>query len=557
MAGLSDAERNQLTRLLEQVRDNLSLYRFLTWPYSPARRRGLKPVLAALAAALILAGCASSRGLAPEDAPLDADALQAQRSLSGAAASDAAFPTQDWWTSLGDAQLDALIAEALAGTPSLDAADARVRQAVAQAGLADAARKPTLTRHRAVLGRAVARDRRAGAARRRYQGVGVLGLSFNYTFDLWGGERARWQAARGPGARRGSRRAGRAPDAVVEHRPRLRAAGAGVLRARRRRSPITSAPTSCCELGRQRVAAGLDNQLQIRQAESARGQRASSRSRPANTKSTSRATRSPRCSARARSRPRHRPPDIAEGRRRRRCRRCCRANCSATAPTSSPRAGAWKSARHGIKASKAAFYPTRQPHRARRRGRADSVGDLFSSDALLINGGPALSLPIFDGGRLRNQLARSDAEYDLAVADYNQTLVGAVREVADAVQSARSLDAQIVSATQARDAAQPRGTSPRKRYKRRPGHAARRARRAAPAARARPAARPCCARNAWPHPSTSIAPSAAAWSALLPTRPTIRTTPTISPRPPRHDHRNESQRAAAAGRSPTASARRR
>ena len=123
----------------------------------PRPLRGLKPVLStgtspkaaatlaiALASALVLAGCASSRGPAPEGRPLDADSLQTQRSLSGVAVSDAAFPTQDWWTTLGDAQLDSLIDEALQGTPSLAAADARLRQAVAQAGLADAQRKPTL-----------------------------------------------------------------------------------------------------------------------------------------------------------------------------------------------------------------------------------------------------------------------------------------------------------------------------------------------------------------------------------------------------------------------------
>lgn len=91
-------------------------------------RRALRPLLTALAAALILAGCASTHGLAPEGRALDADALESQRSLGAYAVSDAAFPKQDWWTALGDAQLDSLIAEALAGTPSLDAADARVRQ---------------------------------------------------------------------------------------------------------------------------------------------------------------------------------------------------------------------------------------------------------------------------------------------------------------------------------------------------------------------------------------------------------------------------------------------
>ena len=55
---------------------------------------------------------------------------------------------------------------------------------------------------------------------------------------------------------------------------------------------------------------------------------------------------------------------------------------------------------------------------------------------------------------LRSQLAKSDADYDLAVAGYNQALVAALHEVTDAVQAARSLDAQIASATQARDAAE-------------------------------------------------------------------------------------------------------
>jgi outer membrane protein TolC len=112
-----------------------------------------------------------------------------------------------------------------------------------------------------------------------------------------------------------------------------------------------------------------------------------------------------------------------------------------------------EAAQRGIDASKAAFYPTINLS-AMAGLAAGNVGDLFGSDALLLQGGPAISLPIFDGGRLRNQLANSDAGYDLAVASYNQALVGALREVADALHSARSLDGQIASATQARDAAQ-------------------------------------------------------------------------------------------------------
>jgi outer membrane protein TolC len=96
--------------------------------------------LAAVALATLLAGCASTHGLAPEGRPTNADQLSAARSFG--AFSPADFPTRDWWTAFGDPQLDALVAQALNGTPSLDMADARLRQAIAQAGLADSARKP-------------------------------------------------------------------------------------------------------------------------------------------------------------------------------------------------------------------------------------------------------------------------------------------------------------------------------------------------------------------------------------------------------------------------------
>lgn len=50
-----------------------------------------------------------------------------------------------WWTSYGDAQLNALIAEALAGAPSLAQAEARVRQAEAIAQQVGASRLPQVS----------------------------------------------------------------------------------------------------------------------------------------------------------------------------------------------------------------------------------------------------------------------------------------------------------------------------------------------------------------------------------------------------------------------------
>ena len=153
-------------------------------------------------------------------------------------------------------------------------------------------------------------------------------------------------------------------------------------------------------------------------------------------------------------------------------------------------AARWRveAASRGIDASKASFKPS--INLSAIVGLASGgLSDLFSSDALLGLGGPAISLPIFDGGRLRGQLDASDADYDLAVADYNQSLVGALHEVTDALQTARSLDQQIeTSAAGAgrRAVGLGSGADP---LPRRSGHATRRSGCAAPAAATGPADR--------------------------------------------------------------------
>lgn len=70
------------------------------------------------------------------------------------------------------------------------------------------------------------------------------------------------------------------------------------------------------------------------------------------------------------------------------------------------------------------------------------VSNLFQSGSTIIGAGPAIRLPIFEGGRLRAQLKGKVASYDAAVATYNQSLTDALREVADQVQSLKTTDAQ-------------------------------------------------------------------------------------------------------------------
>lgn len=57
--------------------------------------------------------------------------------------------------------------------------------------------------------------------------------------------------------------------------------------------------------------------------------------------------------------------------------------------------------------------------------------------------GPAISLPILHGGALNAQLEGRRGARDLAIAQYNQTILTAVREVADANASIRSLNQQL------------------------------------------------------------------------------------------------------------------
>jgi len=52
-------------------------------------------------------------------------------------------------------------------------------------------------------------------------------------------------------------------------------------------------------------------------------------------------------------------------------------------------------------------------------------------------------LPIFSRGRLEGAYRGARAQYDSAVADYDQTLTQALRDVADAVASQRSIQTQL------------------------------------------------------------------------------------------------------------------
>jgi outer membrane protein TolC len=80
--------------------------------------------------------------------------------------------------------------------------------------------------------------------------------------------------------------------------------------------------------------------------------------------------------------------------------------------------------------------------------------DLLTKDGSSIGSvGPAISLPIFDGGRLRGQLKGAESEYAEAVANYDRTVVQALQDVADVAVSRNALGGQLDRIQVAVDAA--------------------------------------------------------------------------------------------------------
>lgn len=164
----------------------------------------LVPRLAILASALVTAGCMVGpdyRG-APEVA---ANALAGQPFPHAPAPATAAPGVADWWHAMGDPQLDGLIDSALANSPDLRAAQARVRQA--RAGLrgreanlmptasVDAAMLRTRSPDLSALGGNGNGDGGSASGGRGPLSLYIAGFDASWELDLFGGTRRSVQAA--------------------------------------------------------------------------------------------------------------------------------------------------------------------------------------------------------------------------------------------------------------------------------------------------------------------------------------------------------------------------
>ena len=382
--------------------------------------------------AVALAGCAAP---ATRQAvrPIDAAGL----GLTGASAP--AIDAQ-WWRAFGDPQLDRLVADATAGGPTLQAALARVAQAQATLSTrrAEDGLDVTLTAQPQVArlsGRYTIPPPFAGSVRF----LGTAAANLGYNLDLFGRQRAAIEAAR----------AGVRAAALDAEAARLALAGSVVetyldLARAEAQAGIATRNVAARDDSLRLVRAQIRNQLASKVQEAAALTLLGQAREAAVGAAGARALAANALAALA-----ARGPDYAAGIGPARLRLDAALPVPATIPADllgrradiAAAAARVEAAQAGRQVARRAYYPN-----INLTGliglQAVGLGNFLSLDAGTLGVGPAISLPLFDNGRLDANLAGAVAAVDLAVADYNARLVGAVREAADAIALTGNIEGQ-------------------------------------------------------------------------------------------------------------------
>jgi len=403
-----------------------------------------------VAAAGALASCAALPADEPPRPLAQSESLAAKISFS---AHEREWPGDGWWRAYGDPQLDQLIAEALAGSPDVAEARARAEKAEALASQAGAAMAPSLEAY--------------GSANENkqsynygipplfvphgYHGYGAAALNLRYQLDLWGENRAAL-AAETSEARAAK---ADAAEARLILSTEVAAAYADLERLWAERDVAERAVqsrTETLDLVTRRVANGLDTQGELDQA---RAGPAAARADLAAIDEQVVLGRNLVAALLGQG------PDRGL------------AIAKPTAPTLQP---------FGLPARISVDLVGRRPDLAAARWRAEAaakrihqaqaksypnvnlaayigyqslgLSKLFDSGSDVGQAGSAVTLPIFEGGRLRAGLWGARADYSYAVAAYDKTLVQAVREAADAAASERALATRLRESAAALDASE-------------------------------------------------------------------------------------------------------
>lgn len=408
-----------------------------------------------LAPALLAAACV----LPPKDEPRVAALDGASLGLSGTA-----LPTvaDGWWKVFGDAQLDALVDDALKNDPGLAEALARVRSAQAQAQAAGAALRPGFTLDGQEVRQRFSENYYIPPP---YGGgeywVGQVGVNMAWDLDFWSRQRAlieqaqlRTQAAALDHAAARLALAGSLAQAYLELYRAYELADIAVQAERQRQTLL--------KLTQDRVRAGLDTQLDVKSAEALLPQVRASRLQAESARDLA-VHRLAALSGRGADayagigRPQltldaalplperlpidllARRPDVIAARLR------------------------VDAASAGRAAARAAFYPDISLT-AFAGYQSIGLDNLFDGGSGIWGFGPSLHLPIFEAQRLKAGFKGATAELDAAVADYNDAVLQAVRDVADQLTLSDALGRQLAEAQATLDASEAAYALAQRRY---------------------------------------------------------------------------------------------
>ena len=426
----------------------------LGWP------RAAAGVLGLLALAVGLSSCASLPAAPPQR---QAKAPSAYTSQTAFAAPDAAWPSGPWWTAYGDAQLDALMDEAVKGSPSLAEARARVIKARAAAAGASAALLPSITGQGSLNYEKQSYDYLFPSQflPQGYQGYGQATLNLNWELDFWGKNRA--AIARAVSEAKAS--AADAAEARLVLTTDVATAYANLARLYEDRDVAERAVKVREEtesLVSQRVTNGLDTQAELQQAKSG----------PPSARADLDAideeivlTRDQLAALLGDGPDRglniHRPaaPHLpAFG-----LPRDLRIDLVGRRPDVVAARWRVEASMKGVAEARAEFLPDVQVV-AFQGQQSLYIHKLFAPGADFGGVGPAITLPIFEGGALRAHLRGAQADREAAVAAYDATVTEALHQTADIAASERALSDRLGQSRQALDRLEQAYSVARERY---------------------------------------------------------------------------------------------
>lgn len=387
-------------------------------------------------------GLAACAPLPTMDAPAEPRSMNQLVSARSFAEPATAWPKTDWWTAYGDAQLDALIEEALHGSPNLAIAEARMRQAGAMTQVAGAPLLPEVTGNASFTQEKQSYNYLSPkqATPKNWNDYGRATLNLSWELDFWGKNRSAFAAAMS------EQQAAQAE--VAQTRLVLSASVASayaellhLFTVRDSAQAALSIRTTTVDLFKQRHDFGLENLASVRQVEakmaSALAELLAIDERIALQRNAIAALLGAGPDrGLAITRPSVRfaggtglPPNLALellGRR----------------PDIVAARLRTEAAAKRIDQRKAGFYPSVNLL-AFAGFHSLGIDNLTRSGSDIGSFGPAISLPIFNTERLQGELRGARADYDAAVHAYNAALSNALHEVADAVTSRKSLEGEL------------------------------------------------------------------------------------------------------------------